>query len=225
MTMAPRKQKQPRSTPKLPPQLAAATLHAAGIDIGAAAHYVAVPPRDAPHPVRCWAASTADLDALAAWLAQGQITTVAMASPGVSGLPLCALLEARGVAGLVVDPQQVQHIRGRPTSDVHDCQGIQRLHTFGRLARAFRPADQICVRRSDLRQRAMLLTSAGQHLQPLHQALPQLHLTVQHVVSDLTGVTGLAIIRAILAGERHPVTLAQRRDARCQHDEAPMARA
>jgi transposase len=104
MTVALRKQKHVRSTTTLPPQLAAANLHAAGIDVGAEAHDVAVPPSDDPQPVRCFTASTADLEALAAWLAQCQVTTVAMASTGVSWLPLFALLEARGFEVLVVDP-------------------------------------------------------------------------------------------------------------------------
>jgi transposase len=225
MTMAPRKQKHARSKTTLPPQLAAANLHAAGIDVGAEAHYVAVPPSDDPQPVRCFAASTADLEALAAWLAQCQITTVAMESTRVSWIPLFELLETRGFEVLLVDPQQVQKIRGRPKSDVHDCQWIQRLHTFGLLASAFRPADQVCVLRSYLRQRAMLLTYAGQHIQHMQKALTQMNIKLQHVVSDITGVTGSAILRAILAGERDPVKLAQLRDYRCQHDEATIARA
>jgi transposase len=225
MTMAPCKQKQARSKPTLPPQLAAANLHAAGIDVGAEAHDVAVPPSDDPQPVRCFAASTADLDALADWLAQCQVTTVAMESTGVYWIPLFELLEARGFEVLLVDPQQVQKIQGRPKSDVHDCQWIQRLHTFGLLASAFRPAEQICVLRSYLRQRARLLTYAGQHIQHRQKALTQMHLKLQHVVSDSTGVTGLAIIRAILAGERDAGKLAQLQDDRCKHDEATLARA
>jgi transposase len=175
MTMAPRKQQHAHSQPTLPPQLAAANLHAAGLAIGAEAHDVAVPPRDDPQPVRCVAADTADLEALATWVAQCQVTTVAMESPGVSWLPLFALLEARGFEVLLVDPQQVQTIKGRPQSDVHDCPWLQRLHTFGLLARALRPADQICVLRRDLRQRALLLTYAGQPSQHLQKALTQMH--------------------------------------------------
>ena len=186
---------------------------------------MAVPPSDAPQPVRGFGACTADLEALAAWLVACAITTVALASTGVSWIPLFALLEARGFEVLLVDPPQVQKSKGRPTSDVHDCQWMQRLHTFGLLAGAFRPADQVCVLRSDLRQRAMLLTHAAQHTQHRQKALTQMHITLQHGVSDLTGVTGLAIIRAILAGERHAETLAHLRDSRCQHDEAPIARA
>lgn len=167
----------------------------------------------------------ADLEALAAWLVACAITPVALESTGGSWIPLFALLEARGFEGLLVDPQQVQQIKGRPTRAVHDCQWMQRLHTFGLLAGAFRPAEQVCVLRSALRQRAMLRTHAAQHSQPMQKALPQRNLTLQHVVSDITGVTGLAILRAILAGERNAETLAQLRDYRCPHDEATIARA
>jgi len=223
--MAPRKQKAAQVSPALPPQLATANLHAAGIDSGAEAHFVAVPPSDDPQPVRSCGAYTADLEALADWLATCGITTVALALTGVYWIPLLELLETRGFAVLLVDPQQVQKIRGRLKSDVYDCQWIQRLHTFGLLARAFRPADQVCGLRSYRRHRAMLLTYAGQHIQHMQKALTQMHIKLQHVVSDLTGVTGMAIIRAILAGERDPVTLARLRDYRCQHSEETLAKA
>ena len=213
------------SAPAFPPPLAAANLHAAGIDVGAEAPVVAVPPSDDPQPVRGFGALTADLEALAAWLVACAITTVALESTGVYWIPLFELLEARGFEVLLVDPQHVQKSKGRPTSDVHDCQGIQRLHPFGLLASALRPTDQVCVLRSDLRQRAMLLTSAAQHIQHRQKALTQMHIKVQHVVSDSTGVTGLAIIRAILAGERASGTLAQLRNAHGKHDEATIARA
>src|SRR5204863_4545428 len=130
-----------------------------------------------------------------------------MESTGVYWIPLFALLETRGFEVLLVDPQQVQKIKGRPKSDVHDCQWIQRLHTFGLLASAFRPTDQVCVLRSYLRQRAMLLTYAAQHIQHMQTALTQMHLKRQHVSSDLAGVPGLAILRAILGGERNPEKL------------------
>lgn len=223
--MAPRKQKHTRSKPTLPPQLAAAHLHAAGIDVGAEAHDGAVPPSDDPQPVRGFAAYTAALDALADCWAQCHITPGAMESPGVDWLPLFELLETRGFEGLLVDPQQVQQSKGRPTSDVHDGQWLQRLHTFGLLASAFRPPAQRCVLRSDLRQRAMLLTYAGQPIQHRPKARTQMNLKLPHVVSDITGVTGLAIIRALLAGERDAAKRAQWRDSRCQHDAATMARA
>jgi transposase len=223
--MAPRKRKTSPSTPPLPPQLAAANLHAAGIDIGAEGHFVALPPSDDPQPVRGFGAYTADLEALADWLTTCGLTTIAMASTGVYWMPLCEWLETRGFAVLLVDPQQVQKIKGRPTSDVHDGQWIQRLHTVGLLAGAFRPDDQVCVLRSDRRQRAMLLPSAAQPIQHRQKALTQMHIKLQHVVSDIPGVTGLAILRALLAGERAPAQLAQLRDYRCKHDESTIARA
>lgn len=125
----------------------------------------------------------------------------------------------------MVDPQQVQKIKGRPKSDVPDCQWRQRLHTFGLLAGAFRPPDHVCVLRSYLRQRAMLLSYASQHIQPMQKALTPMNLKLQHVVSDVTGETGMAIIRAILAGERDPVQLARLRNYRCHHDEETIAKA
>jgi len=175
--------------------------------------------------VRGFGAYTADLNAIADWLATCGITPVALESTGVSWIPLFALLETRGFEVLLVDPQQVQKIKGRPKSDVHDCQWIQRLHTFGFLASAFRPTDQVCVLRSYLRQRAMLLTYAAQHIQHMQKALTQMNIKLQHVISDITGVTGLAILRAILGGERDPEKLAQLRDYRCKDDEATIARA
>ena len=213
------------SAPAVPPQRAAANLHAADIDVGAEAHFVAVPPSEDPQPVRGFGAWTADLEALADWLATCGITTVALESTGVSWSALFELLETRGFEVLLVDPQQGQKIKGRPKSDVHDCQWIQRLHTFGLLAGAFRPTDQVCVLRSYLRQRAMLLTYASQHIQHMQKTLTPMNVKLRHVVSDMTGVTGLAIIRAILAGERDPATLAQLRDYRCKHDETTIARA
>jgi transposase len=153
--MAHRKKLHPRSQPALPPQLAAVDLHAAGIDVGAEAHDVAVPPSDDPQPVRRFGAYTVDLESLAAWLTACGITTVALESTGVYGIPLFELLERRGFEVLRVDPPQVQKITGRPKSDVHDCQWLQRLQTFGLLAGAFRPPEQVCVLRSSLRQRAM----------------------------------------------------------------------
>src|SRR5574341_525558 len=209
----------------LPAQLAAVNLHAAGIDIGAQAHWVAVPPGSDTQPVRGFGACTADLEAMATWLQQCGVTTVAMESTGVYWIPLFELLEARGFAVVLADAREVQRAPGRPKTDVRDCQWLQRLHTYGLLAAAFRPPEQVCVLRSYLRQRAMLVTYTGQHIQHMQKALTQMNLKLQHVVSDVTSVTGMAIIKAILAGERDPVTLAQLRDRHCQHSEADIARA
>jgi transposase len=206
-------------------QLAALNVHAAGIDIGATEHWVAVPPDRDPQPVRRFGACTADLEALAQWLQQCGVTTVAMESTGVYWISLFELLEARGLRVVLADAREVQRAPGRPKSDVQDCQWLQRLHTYGLLAAAFRPPDQVCVLRSYLRQRAMLVTYAGQHIQHMQKALTQMNLKLQHVVSDVTGVTGRAILKAILNGERDPTKLAQLRDRHCQHSEAEIARA
>ena len=193
--------------------------------MGAEEHYVAVPPSDDPQPVRRFGAYTVDLEALADWLAACGITTVALESTGVYWIPLFELLESAGALRCCWSIRQGAEDHGRPKSDVHDCQWLQRLHTFGLLAGAFRPADQVCVLRSYLRQRAMLLSYASQHIQHMQKALTQMNLKLQHVVSDITGVTGMAIIRAILAGERDPVQLARLRNDRCHHDEETIAKA
>ena len=119
----------------------------------------------------------------------------------------------------------MQRAPGRPKSDVQDCQWLQRLHTYGLLAAAFRPPEQVCVLRSYLRQRAMLVTYANQHIQHRQKALTQMNIKLQHVVSDVTWVTGMAILKAILEGERDPATLAQLRDRHCQQSAAEIARA
>jgi transposase len=162
---------------------------------------------------------------LADWLAACGITTVALESPGVEWIPLVELLECRGLEVLVVDPPQGPKIKGRPKSAGHDGQWRQRRQTFGLLAGAFRPPEHGCVRRSDLRQRALFLSSASPHIQPRPTALTQMHLKRQHVVRDVTGETGMALIRAMLAGERDPVPWARRRHDRGHHDEETLAKA
>jgi transposase len=209
----------------LPAQLAAVNLHAAGIDIGSQEHWVAVPPDCDPQPVRRFGACTADLEALATWLRECGVTTVAMESTGVYWIPLFELLEARGFVTVLAAAREVPRAPGRPKTDVQDCQWLQRLHTYGLLAAAFRPPEQICVLRSYLRQRAMLVTYAGQHVQPMQKALTQMNLKLHHAVSAVTRVTGLAISQALLSGERDPQKLAQFRDRRCQQSEAEIARA
>jgi transposase len=129
-----------------------------------------VPPGGDPQPVRRFGPFTADLDALADWLLDCGVTTVAMASTGVYGMPLFALLEARGLQVLRIDPRQAKRAPGRPKTDRLDCQWLQRLHAYGLLAGAFRPDDQVCVLRGDLRHRQRLLTDAAHPIQPMHKA-------------------------------------------------------
>ena len=199
--------------------------HAAGINIGEAEHWVAVPPGRAPQPVRRFGTFTVDLDALADWLMDCGVTTVAMESTGVSWMPLFELLEARGVQGLLIDPRQAQRAPGRPKTDRLDGQGLQRLHAYGLRAAAFRPEDQVCVLRGSVRHRQRRLTYAAHHIQHLPKALPQMHLTLPQGVSEITGVTGMAIRKAIIAGERHPQHLAQLRHPHGQHAEDDSAKA
>ena len=199
--------------------------HAAGIDIGAAEHWAAVPPGGDPQPVRRFGTCTADLDALADWLLACGVTTVAMASTGGAWMPLVALLEARGVQGLLIAPRQATPVPGRPPTDRLDGTWRQRLHTSGLRAGACRPADQGCVLRRSVRHRQRLRTSAAHPRQHRHKAWPQMHRTRTQVGSDLTGVTGLAILNAILAGARDPQHLAQRRTPHGHHTEDDMAKA
>ena len=200
----------------LPAQLQHLNLNAAGIDIGATAHFVAVPPDRDPQPVREFATFTADLHRLADWLSACGVDTVVMESTGVYWIPLFEILDARGFTVLLVNARHVKNVSGRK-SDVLDCQWLQQLHTYGLLQGAFRPADQIVVLRSYLRQRAMLVQYATAHIQHMQKALQQMNLLLHQVVADITGVTGMTIIRAILAGEHDPQVLAQYRDHRCKH--------
>ena len=169
-------------------------------------------------------AFTADLSALAAWLRQCQIETVVLESTGVSWIALFAVLEACGFDVKLVDAHHARQVPGRKT-DVGDCQWLQELHTYGLLRGAFRPEEQVCVLRSSLRQRSMLVAMASRAVQHMQKALEQMHLTLTEVVSDMNGKTGMAILRAILAGERDPQRLARHRDRRCTHDQATIAKA
>jgi len=209
-----------------PPELHQVNRNAAGVDIGATSHYVAVPPGRDPGgcAFRAFGAFTADLHALAAWLTRCGIQTVAMESTGVYWIPLFELLSARGFEVRLVDPRQLKRVPGRKT-DVLDCQWIQQLHSFGLLAAAFRPDDQICVLRSYLRQRATLVTYAARHIQHMQKALELMNLKLAHVVRDIVGRTGLAIIRAILDGQREPRALATLRDPHCKANAETIARA
>ena len=207
----------------LPAQLQHLNLNAAGIDIGATAHFVAVPPDRDPQPVREFATFTADLHRLADWLSACGVDTVVMESTVVYWIPLFEILDARGFTVRLVNARHVKNVSGRK-SDVLDCQWLQQLHTYGLLQGAFRPDDQIVVLRSYLRQRTMLVHGAAMHIQHMQKALQQMNLLLHQVVADITGVTGMMIIRAILAGERDPQVLAQYRDYRCKHSAEVIAK-
>ncbi len=204
------------AAPSLPAQLQHLNLNAAGIDIGATAHFVAVPPDRDPQPVRQFATFTADLHRLADWLTECGVETVVMESTGVYWIPLFELLEERDFTVLLVNARHVKNVSGRK-SDVLDCQWLQQLHTYGLLSGAFRPADEIVVLRSYLRQRTTLVQGASAHIQHMQKALQQMNILLHQVVADITGVTGMTILRAILAGERDPQVLAQSRDPRCKN--------
>lgn len=186
---------------------------AAGIDIGATEHYVAVPPDRDANPIRHFGAFTADLNELANWLERCGIKTVAMESTGVYWIPLFQILETQGFQVQLVNARQVKSVPGRKT-DVSDCEWLQLLHSYGLLSGSFRPTDQICKLRSYLRHRDSLVQLASTHIQHMQKALNEMNIQLHHVLSDLTGVTGLAILDAILAGERDTVKLAQLRDRR-----------
>ncbi len=182
-------------------------LNAAGIDVGATEIYVAVPPDRDPQPVRRFQTFTGDLRAMAGWLVQCRITTAAMESTGVYWIPPHEILEEAGIRVCLVNSKHVKHVPGRK-SDVSDCQWLQYLHSVGLLKASFRPENQICALRSLSRHRASMVESAAVHVQHMHKALTQMNLQIHHVLSDITGQSGMAIIAAIVEGERDPVRLA-----------------
>jgi transposase len=186
---------------------------AAGIDIGATEIYVAVPADRAEENVRCFPTFTQDLYALADWLAQCGVKTVAMESTGVYWIPLFQILEERGLEVCLVNARHVKNVPGRRT-DVSDCQWLQFLHSVGLLRASYRPEQEICAVRSLLRHRGSLVQMAATHVHHMQKALDQMNLQLHHVISDITGQTGLAIVDAILAGERNPQVLAALRPDR-----------
>jgi len=209
----------------LPSEFERININAAGIDIGAQKHYVAVPKGRDPkgRDVRHFDTFTADLYALVDWLKQCHIDTVAMESTGIYWIPLFEILEQNGFEVRLVNPRSIKHAPGRK-SDVVDCQWIQQLHAYGLLTSAFRPDEQINVLRAYHRQRTMLVNHAATHIQHMQKALEQMNLKLTNVISDITGTTGMKIIRSILAGERNPEKLAKHRDPRCKKSDKEIAK-
>jgi len=201
--------------------------HAAGIDIGSRSHWVCVGFTTGAdsHSIREFPAHTDGLRAIAAFLREHRVDTVALESTGIYWIPLYELLQAEGFEVLLVDPSYTHQLRGRPKTDRRDCQWIYRLHSVGLLAAAFRPDEQTCQLRAYLRQRANLVRAATRHVQHMQKALEQMNLKLTEVLSDVTGLTGQAIIRAILRGTRAPEKLAKHRDKQCKASEAEIAQA
>jgi transposase len=198
--------------------------NAAGLDIGAAEIWACVPEGRDPQPVRMFPTFTVDLIALAAWLKVCGITTVAMESTGVYWIPVYDLLEEHGFQVFLVNARHLKNVPGKKT-DVLDCQWIQQLHTFGLLRASFRPTQDMCAVRAYVRHRDTLLSYRSSHVQHMQKAMTQMNLQLTLVLSDITGETGMHIIRAIVDGERDPVKLAQFRDPRCAKSEDDIAKA
>ena len=186
---------------------------AAGIDLGAREIYVAVPPGRSDPSVRKFGSLTPDLHQLVDWLIQSQVKTVAMEATGVYWIPLFQILEARGLEVFLVNAYHVKNVRGRK-SDVSDCQWLQQLHRSGLLAASFRPDDLTVRVRSLLRHRDGVVSQATEHIQRMQKAFNEMNIQLHHVLSDITGTSGRAIIEAILEGQRDPHKLADLRDPR-----------
>ena len=198
--------------------------NAAGADIGATEIYIAVPPDRLENNVRCFGTFTADLQAVAQWLKDCAVSSVAMESTGVYWIPLYELLEQEGLAVYLVNARHVKNVPGRK-SDVQDCQWLQYLHSVGLLRASYRPAQDICAMRAISRYRDNLVRFGVQHLQHMQAALDQMNVRLHHVIADLSGITGMAIVEAILAGERDPQQLAKLRDPRIHASPETIAKA
>ncbi len=198
--------------------------NAAAIDVGATMHMAAVSPNRSPEPIRSFGTFTADLHRLVDWFTECGVETVVMELTGVYWIPIFELLDARGLIVFLVNARDAKHVPGRKT-DVSDAQWLQRLHSFGLLRASFRPKGQIAELRAYVRQRERLLEYAASHIQHMQKALTEINLQLHHVVADITGTTGLRIIRAILVGERDPEALARLRHYSCHSSAETIAKA
>jgi transposase len=196
---------------------------AAGIDIGNEFHYVAVSPKRDSEPVRRFGCTTAELKAMAAWLKECGIETVAMQSTGVYWIPVYDILEEAGFEVYLVNARDTKNLPGKKT-DVQESQWLMKLHTYGLLRNSFRPTNEIRMMRNYWRQRNDLVRNAGRHIQRIQKVLTQMNVQLANVISDVSGLTGQAIIKAILDGERDPWQLAAYRDPRVKSSEEEIAR-
>jgi transposase len=197
--------------------------NAAGLDVGDDEIYAAVPERRDEVSVRVFGTFTVDLYALADWLGACGVDTVAMESTGVYWIPVYDVLEARGFEVYLVNARHIKNVTGRKT-DILDCQWIQQLHTYGLLQASFRPAEEIRALRSLVRHRENLIQSCTREIQHMQKALQQMNVKLSNVITDITGVTGMLIIRDIVSGEQDPVKLAQHRNVHCAKSEAEIAK-
>ena len=198
-------------------------LNAAGLDIGATEIYAAIPEGRNEVSVRRFETFTADLHLLADWLEVCGVDTVAMESTSVYWIPVYEILEERGFELYLVNARHVKNVTGRKT-DIFDCQWLQQLHTYGLLRGSFRPSQEICKLRTLLRHRGNLIRWRAAHIQHMQKALNLMNLHLTNVISDITGLTGMKIVRAIVGGERDPNVLAQYRDPNCKNSEEVIAK-
>lgn len=216
-----RRRRKPRVSPSV---LECINPDVAGIDCGSSEHYVAVPPDRDPNPVQSFSTFTHDLHRLADWLTACRVTSVAMEATGVYWIPIYEILEARGLEVHLVNARHVKNVPGRK-SDVSDCEWLRELHSVGLLRGSFRPADVIVALRAYLRHRQTLVESTAMYIHRMQKALAQMNLQLTLVVTDITGDTGLRILRDIVAGHHDPTHLARYRHRRCNASEAEIAAA
>lgn len=215
---------QSKRTRRLRPLLERVNQDAAGIDCGAEMHFVAVPPGRDPEPVRRFRTFTEDLERLVEWLVNCRIKTVAMEATGVYWIPIYEMLEARGIEPVLVNARHVRNVPGRK-SDVTDCEWLQELHSVGLLRGSFRPTAEVAALRSYMRHRESLIESAATAINRMQKALVQMNVQLHVVITDITGTTGLRILRDIVEGKTDPRHLATHRDPRCKASEEEIAAA
>jgi len=212
-----------RSQRKIIGDLVVVNPDAAGIDAGSEEHWVSVPEDRSDEPVRCFGTFTADLNALADWLVESRIKTVAIEATGVYWIPLVEILEARGLNPKLVDSRSLG--RRKKKTDVVDCQWARQLHSYGLLNGAFRPSADMLPLRALMRQRDMLVKYAADHIRHIQKALDLMNVKLHLAVSDTVGVTGMRIIRAILSGKHNPSELAALREPSCKNSEETFVKA
>jgi transposase len=216
---APANRPKPRAQP--PTAWEVKNPHAAGIDVHSDNHVVCVG-RDAAD-LRTFGAYSVDLQAIVEYLQQAGVTTVALESTGVYWIPLFELLELKGFEVYLIEPGQLKSFGSRPKTDVHDCQWLQRLHAYGLLKASFRPPEAVKALRAYHRQRLTIIRNCARAVLHMQKALEQMNVKLTEVLSDIAGLTGLLIIRAILKGERDGQVLASLRDRHCAKTEAEIA--